>query len=249
MKMSIKGLTIAVAIGAICLLSAAAKAQDSGAASAGGYYRAVRSGQSFGFLDNPMADPLVAFRRESSLANFIDNRIFPDLSSSDAGQTATFYVDPSLSTPAWRFGPESDASRLPSREDRERWRDEAKDQVYRIMSDTIFAVKPIKRLREAVEPYTRPLEVYRGADGALSPSYFGRAGGGGAGVKVFAMNIGLSSRHNLNYMISFYDTVQISLLNGTRLITQYKFAGGGHQMGFEADGGNSLLLFRYALKF
>lgn len=195
-------------------------------------------------LDDPAADPAASFRKESWLRQYMDRNIF------DKFQGQGYESDYDLIV--HKLAPSADHMDILALTDRigrgmtvteMKIRETlARDEAYRIMSNMILSVDFVARLRDALEPYTRPLEVYEDGDGGLSPSYFGADGKRKNARQVFALNVGISSSHNLNMMANIYDSFQVSLMDGTRLVARYTYPESGYRIGLESDNRNELLI-------
>lgn len=204
---------------------------------------AGRRSASLSMLDDPAADPAANFRKESWLRQFIDRNIFDKLQ--DTGSDVDYDLIVHKLAPSAdhmdifaftdRLGRRMTVTEMKMRETL------AKDEAYRIMSNMILSVDFVARLRDALEPYTRPLEVYEDGDGGLSPSYFGGGKRENAG-QVFALNVGISSSHNLNVMANIYDNFQISLMDGTRLVARYVSQEDDYRIGLESNTRDELLV-------
>jgi hypothetical protein len=123
----------------------------------------------------------------------------------------------------------------------------ARDQAYRIVSNMVLSIDFVAHIKDTIEPYTRPVEVYEGVDGKMITNYFGASDRFSKNrKKVFAMSLGISPSHTLNFMADIFD-FQLSLLDGNRILAQYKMES-GDKVGFESQEG-SKLLFKYSFGF
>jgi len=115
--------------------------------------------------------------------------------------------------------------------------DRAREEVYRVASNMVLSLEPVARLRDIVEPLTKPVEVYRSGNGSISSSYFGRAGRKAAedSVKVFGLTLAVSARHNINLIVDLYERVKVSYVDGRVIEASYSARGGAHRFGFKGE--------------
>jgi len=210
-------------------------------------------------MDYPMLtswdDTSEILGQSSSFESYINRLLFPDLNN----------VDTDLGDPSANFGSLmepltgqsyssalDDTNTLTSLTDINRLENSAREQAYKILSNMVFSVNLVRKLQKRLEPYTKPMDLYRSDDGSVSTSYFGTKARGmrkqGA-VKIFSLGIGISSSHNINYIATIYNRLQISLLDGNRMLAQYKVTGGKQLISFEADRDESKAQLRYTLRF
>ena len=123
----------------------------------------------------------------------------------------------------------------------------ARDHAYQAASGMLMQIKVVARLRDALEPYTRPFELYRTDAGEMVPAYFAGAGEAPAGERMFSLVLGVSPSHNLNVMTHFSGGIEMSLIDGTRFIALYPM-GENVKMGFERDQSDTTL-FRFGVDF
>ncbi|MBI4829612.1 MAG: hypothetical protein HY804_12545 [Nitrospinae bacterium] len=123
----------------------------------------------------------------------------------------------------------------------------ARDHAYQAASGMLMQIKVVARLRDALEPYTRPFELYRTEAGEMVPAYFAGAGEAPAGERMFSLILGISPAHNLNVMTHFAGGMEMSLIDGTRFIALYPM-GDNVKVGFERDQSDATLL-RFGVDF
>lgn len=193
--------------------------------------------------------PVKAFARNSFMRSFIDKSLFPGVSDPESSPDHLL-----LRAKLTGSGFESMnfsggiGGNMSLTQERYR-RAAAKDETYRIMSNMLSSIELVARLQKALEPYTRLIELYRDENGGISSNYLGQTNNNSAGsVRVFAVNLGVSSSHNLNVMVNIHDRFTVSLLNGDRLITQYLIPEGNGVIGLETNA-RSEMLFRYSMEF
>ncbi len=210
-------------------------------------------------IESPMLtswdDPSEILGQSSSLENYINRLLFPAIDNLDTGLGDPSSNTGSLMKPLDGQSYSStldDTSRLASVTETNRLENSAREQAYKILSNMVFSINLVQKLQRRLEHYTKPMDLYRGEDGSVSTSYFGikphNAKTEGA-AKVFSLSIGISSSHNINYIATIYNRFQISLLNGNRLLAQYRGSGGRQLISFEADRDESKAQLRYTLRF
>ncbi len=189
------------------------------------------------------------FERESLIRSFINKSLFPNIDELSSGQENEFFNMKLLASDFETLKLSGATSWDMSLTERKARESAAKDQAYRVMSNMLFSIKPVARLRDMLEPYTRPLELYQSKNGTISPNYLGQKISHSTGdVRIFAVTLGVSPSHNLNVMADIYDRFTVSVLDGNRLITHYLIPESGHKIGFETNT-RSELLFIYSMEF
>ncbi len=96
---------------------------------------------------------------------------------------------------------------------RSAFHDRAREETYRIASEILFSWGPINRIRQALEPYSRPLQLYRVTDGGVTAGLFDQKVAP-KGSRVFNLRLELSPRHNLNVWAEIAGGVTIGFLEG-----------------------------------
>jgi len=167
--------------------------------------------------------------------------LFPNITSSE-------YIATEMNTvaliPGFEASPyNQDGTLQMSDRDRNRIENRARGEAYRVTGDMLLAFKPVAKLKKAIEPFMRPVEVYKGGDGNISTKYFG---GGKAhkenAVKVFSMSLGVSPSHNINVGMNFYKTVEFSFFSGDRMELSYTPSSSNHKVGIRERGLDQVLL-------
>lgn len=235
----------------VSLIAVAASAQPNSLVSTdtafkpGSVSRAVDTSLNFALT----GDPKKAFARESFMRSFINKGIFPGVSDPESSLDhlllRRMLTQSEIEAINFSNGAVGEMSVTQDRA----MRLVAKDQTYKIAVNMLSSIEPVSRLQKALEPYTRLIELYRDKDGAISSNYLGQTNSNAAGsVRVFIINLGVSSSDNLNVMATIYDRFTVSLLNGDKLITQYLIPKTSSAIGLETNA-RSKMLFRYSIEF
>ncbi len=167
--------------------------------------------------------------------------LFPNVSSSE-------YIATGMNTmafiPDFEASPyNQDGSLLMPDRDRDRLENRARGEAYRVTGDLLLAFEPIAKLKKKIEPFMRPVEVYKGDDGSVSTKYFGSGEAHKENsVKVFSMSLGVSPSHNINVGMNFYKTVELSFFSGDRMELSYAPSSSNHKVGIRERGLDQVLL-------
>lgn len=128
-----------------------------------------------------------------------------------------------------------------SHEESERRESVARGETYRILGDMIVEVDAIRELKERLEPIFKPIELYENEGDSYKASYFGSgAEGGKSGERVLSVNLGVSSSHNLNAVISFYDRTTLSFSDGNTMEISYFSKNRKSDFGLQVKGKDSI---------
>lgn len=202
------------------------------------------------YLADPMGgrDPESLFEEQDGWRGWLNKSVFPG--ESERREVLSGARAKWLS--AYATGAEFDGVSWPeamSVSERERDEAMAREEAYRVMANMVLSIDAVARMREMLEPFTRPVEVYKGDDGSVTTSYFGQAGGSPEdNVRLFSVNVGLSASHNLNLMVDIYDSVRLSYTDGRRMEMNYSAADSQHGFGIAQEDMDKLFLI-YRFRF
>ena len=186
------------------------------------------------YLADPVSGHKGVFDGDPGWRGWLHKSIFPDSGLADKTEKDIRVY--------WILSGESERLSVGERMRRE---DMAREEAYKVMANMAMSFEPVAKLRDMIEPFTKPVEVYKAADGEVTTSYFGQSGGGN-GTRLFAVNVGLSASHNVNLMFDVYETFNVSYIDGRRLEMSYAEKGSAYAIGFQQeDMDKFMLIYRF----
>jgi len=125
----------------------------------------------------------------------------------------------------------------------------AKEQTYFLMTRMALQVKAVAQIRDMLEPFSKPIEIYSGKDGGMSASFFGaKQGGQEAATRALGVNLAVSANNNLDVMLDIGQSWRLSYFDGSMLDLRYASPGSPHFFGFRTMGSEAFSLM-YGVSF
>lgn len=185
-------------------------------------------------------------KQESGWRKTLRKSLFPDTGSSYISNELTaMALIPDLKASPY----DNNGSLFMADRERNRLAVKARGEAYRVTAEMILALRPIAKLKEAIEPFIRPLEVYKGESGDITTKYFGAGDTHQKNsVKVFSLNFGVSASNSINMGMAFYKTVELAFFDGNKVELNYAPSGSSHKIGIREKGLDQVLLV-YGFRF